>query len=243
MPTPLIISYTEAAGTPQTGGKVFWVSDASGVNWNAWNIQYVPDFDGISRLYTNVTDALAQTVAGRGDYIKLAADFTTALTSTEANLAELNGVTVIQDGKNIVGQWFADRATANLPQTSSYALFTVTGKVKLIGIQGTVTTITQNQACTGTLSVFDTTSQALGTTNLAAATSIRNNVTNTIWSITGTFANSIQTNTLAAVYQAAPTLIAGGTQLRFHTSASNTGKAKWRVQYEPVSPGARIIAA
>lgn len=244
MPTPQIISYTQASASPKTGGKVFWVSATSGALWNDWNINYPPDPDGINRVHTSITLALAATVAGRGDFIELAPDFTTAATTAEIALAELNGVTIMQDGKNYqLGPWFAERATAALPAGTSTSLFTVTGRVKLIDIQGLVTTKIQDQACTAQLSVLDTSPTALGSTAICAATSIRNNTTRTLYSITGTFANSLVTSINAAVFQAAPTTLVGPSLIKLQTSATNTGSVKWRVDYVPLEAGARVFAA
>ena len=92
------------------------------------------DPDGVVRVHNTVTAALAQCVTGRGDYIFLAPDFTTALTAAELLSAETKGVAILPTGKYQDGLYFENRAETITPATTQAALFTVTGKVKIISI-------------------------------------------------------------------------------------------------------------
>lgn len=230
----------------KTAGKTFFVSDTTGALWNELNLRYPPDADGVTRVYSSVTSALASCTSGQGDVIGLASDFTTALTAAEILSAETKGVTVIPLGKNFVDIWFAERATASLPQSANSALFTVTGKVKLLSIQGVVTTKIQDQACTLQLNHQNNAGHASATNaasfSLCAATNFASESVGVVVGITGTLANSMVSNSSGAVYQAAPIFLTAGS-LKLQTSASNTGSMKWRVEYIPMEPGARVVAA
>lgn len=244
MPTPLIISYPQAAGTPLSGGKCFFVSDITGASWIPWNVTYQPDFDGINRVYTTLTLALAQTVAGRGDYIELAPDYVTAPSASDVLTAETNGVTVLQFGKQLLQRFFAERALATIPQNTSYDIFTVTGKVRVREIIGQVTTAIQN-ADTQVSLFAKPTSTNLTSTGLCAAGSISNLVTDGTITITGTLSAKFTSTGNAAVIDQASAVIVHGGSIRFKstTSAARTGAVKWRIEYEPITPGARVFSA
>jgi len=240
MPTRNIISYNNAKGTPFSLGKVFFVSATSGALWNTLNLNYTPDEDGINRVYTNYTDAIAACTASNGDIIVTAPDFTTAPTSTEITNAETKGVVIITGSGTIDNKFITYKATANLPQTQSANIFTTTGRVKVLSILGTVTTRVQDQACNASLHAWDS---VFGTTDLCAVASIRNELTDTMLSITGTFANALVTSGAAAVFQAAPFVLNAGSSIRLKTSASNTGQVKWRVEWIPLEAGAQVVSA
>lgn len=231
---------------PLTTGKTFFVSDTTGAYWNELNLAYTPDVDGVARVYTSITLALAQCTAGRGDYIGMATDFTTALTAAEILSAETKGVTVVPLGRNLDGTYFCERLTATLPQAANSAIFTVNGKVLLRSIRGTVTTGIQNQACTAQLnhqqSEGYTSLTNIASTALCAASSIASDAIGTVYSITGTFANALVTSASAGLYQAASVMLRPGS-IKLQTSASNTGSVKWRVDYEPLEPGAQVVSA
>lgn len=238
---------TIAKGTPvRTQGKTFYVSDTTGAMWNDLLLRFPPDSDGLTLVYSDVTSAVASCVSGNGDVVALAPDFTTAFTATEVTSCKTKGVSVVQLGKNIAGVWFAERATANLPQNANSAIFTITGKVKILNLIGEVTTAIQNQAINATLSAQSTDGN-ISATNLisvalCAATSIASDAIGTIYTITGTLANNLQSFNAGGVAQAAPIIVRSGT-IKVQTNASNTGQVKWRVDYVPVEPGARIFAA
>lgn len=139
------------------------------------------------------------------------------------------------------GFWTVDRATEGLPATTSDNLFAVTGKVKILSIRGEVTTAIQDTAGTVAINAYDGTTA----TNLAAATSVRNNGVGTLWAITGTVANSIQTAVAGGIYQLTPSTVDGGSgyYIRITTNATQTGSVKWSVDYVPLDPGATVEIA
>ncbi len=244
MPSRNPISYTNTNGTPfNSSSKAFFVSDATGATYNTLCLNYPPDPDGTPRVFTTVTSALAACVTGEGDFIVLSPDFTTALTVTELASAQSKGVMIIQGGQNVGSVWSAMRATANTPQTNTEALFTVTGKVKLVSLIGRVTTPTAATTNTAAIYVQDTSVANLGCTTIAAVGHINSLVCSAFLSITGTFATVVQSSKMAAVYQASPVVISGNSQIKWITTGSTTGKIQWTARYEPLEPGARVIPA
>lgn len=230
---------TIAKGFRSQVGTSFFVSDVTGAQWNALNNNYPTSTDGVKRVFTTVTLALAACTTGAGDYVVLAPDFTTALTAAELVSARSKGVTVILGAQDVGGgKYHAYRNTATLPAGTTAAIFTVNGRVRINQIIGRVMTAIQDQACTLKIVADDGTN----TTDLCAATSVRNNPLLTTWNITGTFANNLVTKTSAGVVQAAPTTVEAGT-LKLTTNATNTGSVKWDIVYEPLEPGAFIFAA
>ena len=135
--------------TAKTGGKTFYVTASTGANAQTLQNLMTPDTTGVNQVrnYSTLTLALAQTVAGRGDVILVAPDYTTAPTDTELGLAGTNGVQIqylnsLEDSVLIAG-------TTNLalPATDTSAIFNVVGVVELVSIIGVVTTVVQTQAC------------------------------------------------------------------------------------------------
>src|SRR3990167_2064681 len=124
-----------AKGFPGRIGNTYFVSDTTGLFWNALNLQYPPNKDGNTVVFSSVTDALAACTAAQGEVIVLAPDFTTVLTATEENNAATKGVLVVWARDELDGKFRADKATAALAQGVS-SLFTVTGKVKLLNLIG-----------------------------------------------------------------------------------------------------------
>lgn len=74
-----------ASLTPRNSAKTFYVTSAIGTGAMAQLLQDIApiDNDGVARVYSNITDALAACVTGRGDAIVIANDYTTAPTDTE----------------------------------------------------------------------------------------------------------------------------------------------------------------
>jgi hypothetical protein len=92
------------------------------------------DNDGVVRVHSTIANALAATVAGRGDVIIIAEDFTTAITDAELSTAGTNNVKVIyadQIGKDEI---LVNTASKALPATTTGTLFTVTGLCEVISI-------------------------------------------------------------------------------------------------------------
>lgn len=243
-----------------TTGKTMVVVGTAGAAYEDLLALWTPDNDGVPRVFTTVTLALAQTVAGRGDVIITAADYTTALTAANILTAEANGVTIIHGGLNNHGVYFCERATATLPQsdpTDGAAIFTITGKIKLLSIHGVVTTQVQTQATEARLvavSSVGTAAQA----NLCTSTDIiaaSVGAVLTMGSVATSFGMGLAGpvpawtptalqlhNSSAFLYQIQPIVVQAGT-INLTTGASSSGSIKWRIEYLPMEPGARVFAA
>ena len=152
------------------------------------------------------------------------------------------GVVAIPSGRQQVspGVFRAFRAVAALPATTATPYFTVTGRIKLLAILGEVTTVVQTQANNTKLIANPTVGADV---DLCAVNDITADAVGTIYGITGTLANAmIATTSGAGVYQAAPLLIAAGT-IDLSCAATNTGATKWLIDYQPIDPGAFVVAA
>lgn len=208
---------------------------------------YPPDTeDGLPHLYPTVASVFSQSGAvstDRGDRIFLTPDYTTALSASDLLNAETTGAKITPlTFHDDFGACIAYRATAALPQSVGSAIFTVTGRVKLIHIIGTVTTAIQNQANNTKLTATPS-AAGLSAVDICATLDIANDAVGTVYNITGTFANAlVGASQGAAVYQAAPVTLEAGT-LDLNCAASNTGSVKWQVWYLPLDPGARMIPA
>lgn len=231
-----------------TTGKTFVVVGTSGASYQDVISLWQPDNDGVVRNFTTPTLALAQCVAGRGDVIILAPDFTTTFTAAEILSAETKGVTVIPSNLTTgAGVYFCERATATLPQslpTSGSAIFTVTGKIKLLSIQGVITTVIQSQSTGVRLVTVPTvgTQSDLCTTadiNAGAVSSILTILTTAGVNFSAPMINTANGN---FAYQFFPVVVQAGT-INLTTGASSTGSIKWRIEYAPMEPGARVFAA
>lgn len=135
------------------------------------------------------------------------------------------------------------RATAALPQTTTSALFTVTGKVLVTAIWGEVTTVIQTQA-NNTKLQFDPT-DAGATQDLCAVLDITADAVGTMYSITGTPATALQD---ALNFVSPDKMLARGLLLKpgsilLSCAASNTGSVKWDLVYVPLENGASVAAA
>lgn len=241
----------QASGLPPTNlGQVFFVSATSGSMWNELNYRYPANQYGVARVYSSMTDAIAQCTAGNGDIIMMATDYTTQLTATELLNAETKEIAIMPLGQKFDGLYFSNKATAALPQTNSATLFTINGKVQVISLVGTVTTAIQDQACTVQLSVFN---GAGKTTTITGATNVANNPVGAFWynsnttvaTLIGIGQGVLRTGLTAGLMLGSGLILGPGAtnagQLRIKTSASNSGSVKWRVTYRPLEAGAIIF--
>ena len=82
--------------TMPTAGKTFYVSAAIGTGTNAQVLQdlFPIDNDGVVRVYSSITLALAACTSGAGDAIVIMPDYTTAPTDTELGSAGTKGVMI-----------------------------------------------------------------------------------------------------------------------------------------------------
>jgi len=231
----------QIGGIPFTTGKVFIVAASGDANFNDIDELFIYDDSGVARRHTTITSALAACVTGRGDIVLLSPNFTSVITAAELLSAETKGVIITQAGKQLPdGTYVEYRTTAALPQTAAAAIFTVTGRVKLLNIVGEVTTVIQTQA-NNTKLVSNPTVGA--DVDICAVADITAATVGSQLSITGTLATALQKTVSGAyAYQASPVVVTAGT-IDLNCAASNTGSVKWLVQYLPIDPGARIIAA
>ena len=133
-----------------------------------------------------------------------------------------------------------ERLANTLPQTAQAALFTVTGRVKIIDIVGEVTTIIQAGANNAKLVANPTVGADV---DLCAILDIDTDAVGTLYSISGTFANAmIETVSGAFETQAGAAILAAGT-LDLNCDASKTGEVKWTVTYQPLDQISSIVVA
>jgi hypothetical protein len=131
-----------------------------------------------------------------------------------------------------------DRAAANLPATTSGNLFSVSGRILLTTIVGTVTTAIQAQANAVKLEAFLT--AAAAATDMCATVDVNGLGLGRMLGITGT------PTTAAVVGFAVPQnnefIVNGPGFIRLNTAATNTGQMSWSVTYIPLDAGATVAA-
>ncbi len=132
-----------------------------------------------------------------------------------------------------------DRATSDLPATTSTAMFTVAGYCIVYQFLGLVTTVIQTQACNYSLESNPTATGA--NVALCAVLNISALAVGTLLGITGTLATAM-TSGLAIIGEVTPVIVQPGT-IEAKTSATNTGQVQWSCWYAPLSSGATIVAA
>jgi len=141
-------------------------------------------------------------------------------------------------------QRIVSKSSASLPQTTQSALFTITGKVKLINIIGEVTTEIQNQANNAKIVHNPTVGSD---TDLCATGNIQAMAVGTLCWITGDVSDGIQADANGMV-DSTPTaftrdLILSAGTIDLNCSASNTGALKWVCLWQPIDEGANVIAS
>ena len=133
-----------------------------------------------------------------------------------------------------------ERAAANLPQSTTGNLFTITGgRILLTGVLGEVTTVIETQANNAKL-VFDPTITG-SNVDLCANLNISADVVGSLYTITGTAANAM-VDGLGVVAMASPWVLQAGA-IALTCSASNTGQVKWKIWYMPLDAGVTVAAA
>lgn len=130
------------------------------------------------------------------------------------------------------------RAAANLPATTSGNLFSVSGRILLTNIVGTVTTAIQAQANAIKLEAFLT--SAAAATDLCATAESNGQAVGKLFGITGAVGT-------AAVFgfgvpKVATMVINGPGFIRLNTAATNTGQMSWTLMYIPLDDGATVAA-
>lgn len=201
---------------------------------------YSPDPDGQLRFFTTWADAISATVAGRGDQILVSTSFTTAPTLAQLATMNTNGVSAKQLGGEVCSHYTTTRATGAMPQGAASALFTVTGKVKILNIIGEVTTILGATANALKLVANPTVGADV---DMCATVEGNAAAVGSLFTITGTVANAmIKTVSACVPTQASPQIITAGT-IDLNAAGSTTGSIKWTVVWEPVDQGAAVFAA
>lgn len=233
-------SAVASATIPSTTGKTFLAVLSTASNLSDLQDLFTFDTDGVQRVYTSLTTALAACVAGRGDVVVISSDLTTAPTDTELSSAGTKGVKLVFANTSGAGEQIAMTASKALPASTTGTLFTVTGVVELISIIGVVTTVVQTQTCNLKLSTVSNSA----TTDISANLDITAAAAQDRLSITGTFANAtIKTAKGVPVARQATSLVIQEGTLIATTSATNTGAIRWIVRYRPLQEGSRIVAA
>jgi len=226
--------------TPATAGKVFYVSDSSGLNSQYLNDVFPGDYDWVNRVYSTITLAIGACVAGRWDIVVISSDYTTSPTDIELGSSGTKWVKILFS--NLLNYWEQLVMTTNksLPATTTGALFTVVGVCEIISVIGEVTTILQTQACNLKLSTVSNSA----TTEICSDLNISGKLVQSRMSITGTFGDAL-INTAKGVpvaRQATSVIVQEGTIIAT-TSATNTGAIRWTARYKWMREGSRIIAA
>lgn len=134
-----------------------------------------------------------------------------------------------------------DRATANLPQTATGSLFTVTGgRVLVTSIVGQVTTVVQTQANNTKLVATPT----VGTVNdLCAVLDLTAAAVGSLLSVTGLVSDALVKSTGGAIATQRNGIVVAAGAIGLSCAASNTGQVKWSLTYIPYDDGAAVVAA
>jgi hypothetical protein len=133
------------------------------------------------------------------------------------------------------------RATANLPQTTNHALFTIPVRILVTGIIGEVTTVIQTQA-NNTKLLLDATAGASADVDICAVLDITGDAVGQLYGVTGTFTDALVGAGAAAPFPARRIVLEPGT-LNLSCAASNTGQVKWDLWYIPLEQGNPVTAA
>lgn len=232
-------SYGQAFGTKESG-VVFILAATTDGNYQTLQQIFTPDANGKQRLFSTWATAIAACVTGRGDKILVSKSFTTAPTLAELALMNTGGIVAEQFGGRMGEHYVTTRASATLPATTATPYFTVTGKVKIYNIIGEVTTVIQSQANAIKLISNPTVGNDV---DLCATVESNAATVGSLFTITGTLANAmIKTVSGAVPTQATPVIVTAGT-IDLSCAATNTGATKWTVVWEPIDPGAAVLAA
>lgn len=135
------------------------------------------------------------------------------------------------------------KAAADLPATTTGALFTIAGGRVLVSlILGEVATIIQTQV-NNTKLQFDPT-DAGATQDLCAVLDISADAVGTMYHISGLPSDALRDNLNFARggLVGAPLVLKPG-QILLNCAATNTGQVKWDLVYKPLDAGATVAAA
>ena len=143
--------------------------------------------------------------------------------------------------KMVLGE-VVNRTTANLPQSTAEALFTIAGgRVLVTSIVGEVTTVIQTQANNTKLTANPTTGTSV---DMCAVLDITADEVGCLYGITGTPADAmVGTNAGLTVSMGNKGLILNVGTIDLDCAASNTGQVKWTLHYIPIDVGATVTSA
>lgn len=131
-----------------------------------------------------------------------------------------------------------EKSTVIIPDTTQTAYFTVTGRVLITQIIGEVTT----EISATETSIKLVSNPTVGAdVNLCAATAITSDVVGTVYNITGTLADALVVTTSGAVIAQANTIFVAAGTIDLHSTATQTGYAKWTLHYIPLDSGSSVV--
>lgn len=134
-----------------------------------------------------------------------------------------------------------DRATANIPQTATGTLFTVSGgRILVTSILGEVTTAIQAQANAVKLRATPTTGSV---NDLSGTVDINGAAVGSLLGATGLAADALVLSTGGGVSNLRNPIIVAIGNIGLNTAASSTGQIKWSLTYVPYDNGATVVAA
>lgn len=152
-------------------------------------------------------------------------------------------MTVIIQGdqlRNLNQGILVSRTTGNIPQTASTGIFTIAGKVVLLGLFGEVTTVIGAVANAAKI-VYNPTA-AGASTDLCATLDINAAAVGLYLALPAAVGSALTSGVLT-VPNAFPPRVLGPGQIEFSTAASTTGQIKWDCFYIAFSNGASVVAA
>lgn len=131
-----------------------------------------------------------------------------------------------------------DKAAANLPQTATGSLFSVTGGRAAVFLLGEVTTVLGAPATNAKIIHTPTVGTAM---DLCAVLAIASKEVGTLFSITGVPADAMLGGGQAV--RLANAVVCGPGNIGLNTSANDTGQTKWTAFWVPIDEGAVVTAA
>lgn len=185
----------------------------------------------------------SRTIVASGTVVTLNDFEYAALSST----AFTSGALVDGGNVNADGSVSVARATAQLPQTTTGNIYTITGRILVKRLIGEVTTVLTATA-TNLRVVFDPTG-ADAATNLSADLAVTSDPVGTLYSIVGVAATATKESGTTHMILPANNLPLEGIVLTagvlaLTTDASNTtGRVKWDLDYIALTSDSTVVAA
>lgn len=141
------------------------------------------------------------------------------------------------------GAWaggrITERATASLPQGGDDALFSIVGRVLLVGLIGEVTTVIGG--ANASLIKYNPTGTGADT-DLCAAVDIDSDAVGTFYSISGVVADDLLEGIREVIMMSAYHVLEDG-DIELECAGSVTGAIRWTAFWIPLEAGASLVAA